>query len=94
MSIFVCEQLVQIDLQVKVVLSLQSCLQVQSWSPQLILGPLRQAPANKHVAVLWAAILAVLPAVMGPTMLAADIFQNHNVGAMTAVLVVRYLLAL
>ena len=66
-------------------------VQVQSWSPQLILGPLRQAPANKHVAVLWAAVLAVLPAVMGPTMLAADIFQNHNVGAMTAVLVVRIL---
>jgi hypothetical protein len=62
--------------------------QVQSWAPQLLLGPLRQAPANKHVAVLWA-LLATLPAVMGPVILTADVFQQHDVGGMTAILVVR-----
>jgi hypothetical protein len=63
--------------------------QIQSWSPQLILGPLRQAPANKHVALLWAAVLAVLPMTLGPVILTADVFQNHEVGGMTAILVVR-----
>ena len=63
--------------------------QVQSWSPQLILGPLRQAPANKNVALLWAALLAVLPTVLGPVILTADVFQEHHVDGMTAILVVR-----
>ena len=62
--------------------------QVQSWSPQLILGPLRQAPANKNVALLWAALLAVLPTVLGPVILTADVFQEHHVDGMTAILVV------
>ena len=70
----------------------QRRVQVQSWSPQLILGPLRQAPANKHVAVLWAGALAVLPAVMGPVILLSDVFQSHDISGMTAILVVRMLL--
>ena len=36
--------------------------QVQSWSPQLVLRPLRQSPPNKSAAALWAAVLAPLPA--------------------------------
>lgn len=68
-------------------------MQVQSWSPQLILGPLRQAPANKHVAVLWAGLLALLPAIMGPIILASDVFQERDVNGMTAILVVRTYLA-
>lgn len=63
--------------------------QFQSWSPQLILGPLRQAPANKSVAMLWAAILALLPTVLGPVILLSDAFQEHQVENMTAILVVR-----
>lgn len=36
--------------------------QVQSWSPSLVLKPLRQSPPNKNAAALWAALLAPLPA--------------------------------
>jgi hypothetical protein len=36
--------------------------QVQSWSPSLVLKPLRQSPPNKNAAALWASLLAPLPA--------------------------------
>ncbi|XP_070572795.1 uncharacterized protein [Ptychodera flava] len=39
--------------------------QVQSWSPQLILKPLRQSPANKWACALWGFILIVCPAILG-----------------------------
>ena len=35
--------------------------QVQSWTPQLVLAPLRQSPANKYVELLWNAALTVWP---------------------------------
>lgn len=62
--------------------------QVQSWCPQLLLEPLGQAPANKYVALLWAAILMLVPTGLGPTILSSVPFQEHNVGSMTAILVV------
>lgn len=44
--------------------------QCQSWTPQLVLGPLRQSPPSKWVAALWAGVLAVLPLTLGIVMLA------------------------
>ena len=47
--------------------------QFQSHSPRLILSPLRQSPPNKHVCVLWNALLFVVPA-----FLAAGVFGVHQ----------------
>lgn len=63
--------------------------QVQSWSPHLLLEPLRQAPANKYVALLWAALLLLVPGCLGPIILASSPFAERDTGAMTGILVVR-----
>ena len=60
--------------------------QVQSWTPQAVLAPLRQAPANKYVQVLWNGALTVVPACMAAALLGSDIFTGHHHGAMVAVL--------
>jgi len=52
--------------------------QVQSWTPQLVLQPLRQAPANKQVQVLWNAILTVCPAGLAAALLGSDVFLGHR----------------
>ena len=64
--------------------------QIQSWSPQLVLEPLQQAPANKYVAMLWAGILMLIPSALGPSILASDIFQDRDINGMTAIMVVRF----
>ena len=46
--------------------------QVQSWTPQLVLGPLKQAPPGKRVAALWAGILTGVPLILGIVMLAGS----------------------
>jgi hypothetical protein len=43
---------------------------MQSWTPQLVLGPLKQAPPNKWVAALWCGILTAVPLILGIVMLA------------------------
>ncbi|EFN55998.1 hypothetical protein CHLNCDRAFT_8794, partial [Chlorella variabilis] len=48
--------------------------QMQSWTPQLILGPLKQSPPNKWVAALWCGVLTVVPLSLGIVMLAGDTF--------------------
>mmetsp|Transcript_6914 Transcript_6914/g.19487 ORF Transcript_6914/g.19487 Transcript_6914/m.19487 type:complete len:281 (-) Transcript_6914:814-1656(-) len=51
--------------------------QVQSWSPQLILSPLKQGPpytTNKFVGALWSGILMVCPIYLSALMLGTDIF--------------------
>jgi len=63
--------------------------QVQSWSPHLLLTPLKQAPANKYVALLWASVLLLVPTFLGPIILASDAFANRDTDAMTGILVVR-----
>jgi hypothetical protein len=63
--------------------------QIQSWCPQLVLEPLRQAPANKYVAMLWAAILLFVPLGLGPTILTSAPFLEHDIGAMSGILIVR-----
>ena len=51
---------------------------MQSWTPQLVLQPLRQAPANKQVQVLWNAILTVCPAGLAAALLGSDVFIGHR----------------
>ena len=61
--------------------------QVQSWTPQLVTGPLRQTPPNKLTEVFWGAWNCV------PTLVAAAVvqwspsFANQEVSSMTAFLV-------
>lgn len=62
--------------------------QIQSWCPQIVLEPLGQAPANKFVAMLWAGILLLVPLGLGPTILTSDPFQEHDTGAMSAIMIV------
>ncbi|EFJ45585.1 hypothetical protein VOLCADRAFT_105876 [Volvox carteri f. nagariensis] len=61
--------------------------QVQSWTPQMVLSPLKQTPANKYVAVLWNVLLVATPLFMGLMLQLSGLFQSHNVGAMTGVMV-------
>ncbi|GBF99579.1 hypothetical protein Rsub_12204 [Raphidocelis subcapitata] len=61
--------------------------QVQSWTPQLVLQPLRQSPANKYAAVLWSALLTAVPAVLGGIILGTPIFRRRSyLPAMTGTL--------
>ena len=72
--------------------------QVQSWSPSLVLKPLRQSPPNKNVAALWAALLAPLPAAAAvallvggrpgaiPALFGLQASRAAAVGTLTAVL--------
>ena len=72
---------------------------MQSWSPALVLKPLRQSPPNKSAAALWAGLLAPLPAaaavalIVGgrpgasPALFGADqASRGSAVGTLTAVL--------
>ena len=62
--------------------------QVQSWTPQLVTGPLKQTPPNKLTELLWGTINCI------PTLVAAFIlqfspsFEDHDQSVMTAWLVV------
>lgn len=49
--------------------------QVQSWTPQVVLAPLRQEPANKLVQVLWNALLTAAPGGMAAALLGSEIFE-------------------
>lgn len=60
--------------------------QVQSWSPHLILQPLRQFPANKHHAMLWALLLVACPLFAGSFLQWSGIFHDRQIPAMVAVL--------
>ncbi|KXZ56081.1 hypothetical protein GPECTOR_2g963 [Gonium pectorale] len=61
--------------------------QVQSWTPQMVLTPLRQMPANKYVAVFWNVLLVATPLFMGLMLQVSDIFTGHHIGGMTGVMV-------
>jgi MFS family permease len=50
--------------------------QLQAWTPKLFLGPLKQDPPNKYVAVLWNFALASVPLFLGG-FIQSSIFQNH-----------------
>ena len=55
--------------------------QCQSWTPQLVLGPLQQSPPSKWVAALWSGVLAVLPLTLGIVMLAGGVCLGLLLGA-------------
>eukprot|EP00899_Mesostigma_viride_P013176 jgi/Mesvir1/2185/Mv16690-RA.2 len=54
--------------------------QLQSWTPQLFLKPLRQSPPNKWVAVLWAALLISTPLYLGFFLQCSSIFEPGDAG--------------
>lgn len=61
--------------------------QVQSYTPQLVLSPLRQEPANKLVQVLWNGVLTLVAAGLAVSFLATDVFVGHHLSQMVTVLV-------
>mmetsp|Transcript_4544 Transcript_4544/g.7749 ORF Transcript_4544/g.7749 Transcript_4544/m.7749 type:complete len:538 (-) Transcript_4544:591-2204(-) len=62
--------------------------QVQSWTPQLALQPLRQSPANKLVAVFWNIILISSPVIMGGLIQSSSTFLDRNLPGMEASMIV------
>jgi hypothetical protein len=62
--------------------------QVQSWTPQTIIGPLKQAPPNKLTEILWGFINCVPTFVMWIVMTWGAAFENYNLTAMTVWIVV------
>ncbi|XP_077984814.1 uncharacterized protein LOC144439401 [Glandiceps talaboti] len=62
--------------------------QVQSWSPQLILKPLRQSPANKWSCSLWGFILIWCPLFLGCFLQFSTAVQEGIIEIMTTVLVI------
>ena len=62
--------------------------QIQSWTPQLVLQPLRQSPANKYVELLWNGVLITCPTLLAAIILGSDVFTGHELSGMIAVLVV------
>ena len=62
--------------------------QVQSWTPQLVTGPLRQTPPNKLTEVFWG-LINCLPTLAGACVMQfSDIFTNAEQDAMTIFLVI------
>eukprot|EP00878_Enallax_costatus_P015890 GHUV01016656.1.p1 GENE.GHUV01016656.1~~GHUV01016656.1.p1 ORF type:complete len:571 (+),score=121.87 GHUV01016656.1:190-1902(+) len=61
--------------------------QVQSWTPQLVLQPLKQSPANKYVQILWNALLTLAPIFMALMLLVSPVFITHQLQAMTGVMI-------
>ena len=62
--------------------------QVQSYTPQLVLGPLRQEPANKLVQVLWNGTLTLVAAGLAVAFLGTPVFVGHHPTSMVIVLVI------
>ena len=56
--------------------------QVQSWTPQLVTGPLSQTPPNKLTEMLWGVINAIPTLVMAIVLLAAPSFEDNDVSGM------------
>lgn len=62
--------------------------QVQSWTPQLVTGPLKQTPPNKLTEVFWGLINCIPTLVATIVMRWSPSFQNQDQTAMTVWLVV------
>jgi len=61
--------------------------QTQSYTPQLVISPLRQTPPNKYVAVLWALLLIPITLGLGFATTLSPIFNERDVPRMVASLV-------
>ena len=57
--------------------------QVQSWTPQLVTGPLKQTPPNKLTEVFWGLINCIPTLVAWIVMSWGPSFENYNVRGMT-----------
>jgi len=58
--------------------------QVQSWTPQLVMGPLKQTPPNKFTEVLWGSI-NVLPTLVASVVISvAPTFTDYDLTGMSA----------
>jgi Major Facilitator Superfamily len=62
--------------------------QVQSWTPQLVTGPLKQTPPNKLAEILWGYINCLPTLVAWIAMSWGPSFQNYNLTGMTAWIIV------
>lgn len=57
--------------------------QVQSWTPQLVTGPLKQTPPNKYTEILWG-VINCLPTLVGAIVMGfSPSFMNHDITPMT-----------
>jgi hypothetical protein len=61
--------------------------QVQSWTPQLVTGPLRQTPPNKFTEILWGLVNCLPTFVAAWVLMFGDSFQNYEPHSMTGCLV-------
>lgn len=57
--------------------------QVQSWTPQLVTGPLNQTPPNKLTEILWGFINCLPTLVMAIVMAFSPAFNDHDLTPMT-----------
>jgi hypothetical protein len=62
--------------------------QVQSWTPQLVTGPLGQTPPNKYVEVLWGVINCIPTLIIAIVIAFAPTFTEHDATGMTVWLIV------
>lgn len=60
---------------------------MQAYTPQVVLSPLRQQPANKLVQVLWNGVMTTIPAALAAVILGSSLFTSRNVPAMEATLI-------
>lgn len=62
--------------------------QVQSWTPQLVTGPLKQTPPNKLTEILWGLINCLPTYLMWIVITFGSAFEDNDVTAMTTWLVI------
>lgn len=62
--------------------------QVQSWTPQLVTGPLNQTPPNKYTEILWGLVNCLPTLVMWIVMTWSTAFEDYQVTPMTTWLIV------
>jgi len=62
--------------------------QVQSWTPQLVTGPLNQTPPNKLVEILWGVINCLPTLVMAIVLTWSSAFEEYELTAMTVWMIV------
>lgn len=67
--------------------------QIQSWTPQLVLGPLRQSPPNKWHAYVWCAGLVVCPMALGLFVANSQPLEDGDPGAAEAAVLLAGLFA-
>jgi hypothetical protein len=61
--------------------------QMQSYTPQLVIGPLGQTPPNKFVAVMWAAFLVPITLGIGLAVTIAPAFLERDIRGMLGLLI-------